>query len=219
MNTLASHNKKRRPALGNSHPQGAQFAYDGGHAPNALRSLGGAGHTAARSRQAMFVERFVILNTVGGECGDDFVHLRSDPWLAEFIAQELPSQDVARKFLNAFHEDGKIEEAQQRRLPDEIAYIPEENRALAGLGRVNRDLIHCLRGRCADQKIATVDPDATIIDCGKPETDVDCEDRVELDYKFFYTCNLSSKTEFPRKNGAFDGDFKVAACEVHRARL
>ena len=141
------------------------------------------------------------------------MHLRSDPWLAEFIAQELPSQDVARKFLNAFHEDGKIEEAQQRRLPDEIAYIPEENRALAGLGRVNRDLIHCLRGRCADQKIATVDPDATIIECGKPETDVDCEDRVELDYKFFYTCNLSSKTEFPRKNGAFDGDFKVAACE------
>ena len=65
---------------------------------------------------------------------DDFAHLRSDPWLAEFIAQELPSPDVARKFLNAFHDDGKIEEAQQRRLPDEITYIPEENRALAGQG-------------------------------------------------------------------------------------
>jgi len=37
-------------------------------------------------------------------------------------------------FLNAFHEEEKIEEAQQRRLPDTTAYIPEENRALEGLG-------------------------------------------------------------------------------------
>ena len=43
-------------------------------------------------------------------------------------------------FLNAFHEEEKIEEAQQRRLPDAVAYIPEENRALEGLGQVNRDL-------------------------------------------------------------------------------
>jgi hypothetical protein len=100
---------------------------------------------------------------------DDFAHLRSDPGLAELIGHEMPSPEVARKFLHAFHEEEKIEEAQQRRLPDEIAYIPEENRALEGLGRNNRDLIHRLGERCVDQKIATVDQDATIIESRKRE--------------------------------------------------
>jgi len=71
--------------------------------------------------------------------------------------------------LNAFHEEEKIEEAQQRRLPDTTAYIPEENRALEGLGRVNRDLLQRLGERCADQKIFTVDQDATIIESRKRE--------------------------------------------------
>lgn len=37
--------------------------------------------------------------------------------------------------------------------------------------------------------------------------------RTELDYIYFYTCNLSLKTEFLRRNGTFDEDFKVAAYE------
>ncbi len=35
----------------------------------------------------------------------------------------------------------------------------------------------------------------------------------ELDCRFFYTCNLSLKTGFLRKNGLFDEDFKSAAWE------
>ena len=38
-----------------------------------------------------------------------------------------------------------------------------------GLGRVNRDLIQRLGERCADQKIFTVDQDATIIESRKRE--------------------------------------------------
>jgi len=94
--------------------------------------------------EATFVESFVILNAAGGECVDDFAHLRSDAGLAELVGHELPSPEAARKFLNAFHEEEKIAEAQQRRLPDAVAYIPEENRALEGLGRVNRDLLQRL---------------------------------------------------------------------------
>jgi glycosyltransferase involved in cell wall biosynthesis len=37
--------------------------------------------------------------------------------------------------------------------------------------------------------------------------------RTELDYADFYTCNLSLKTAFLRRNGVFDEDFKVAAYE------
>jgi hypothetical protein len=119
--------------------------------------------------EATFVESFVLLNAVGGECVDDFAPLREDPGLAELIGHELPSPEAARKFLNAFHEEKKIQEAQQRRLPEQIAYIPEENRALEGLGRVNQDLVQRFGERCPDQKIATVDQDATIIESHKRE--------------------------------------------------
>lgn len=39
------------------------------------------------------------------------------------------------------------------------------------------------------------------------------EGRTEVEYRYFYTCNLSVKKEFLRNNGTFDEDFKVAAYE------
>ena len=119
--------------------------------------------------EATFVESFVILNDAGGECVDDFGRLRQDPGLAEMIGHELPSPAAALQFLYAFHEDEKIEEAKQRRLPGEIAYIPEETPPLEGLGRVNRDLVHRFGERCPDQRIATVDQDATLIESHKQQ--------------------------------------------------
>lgn len=113
--------------------------------------------------EATMVESFVVLNAVGGECCDDFERLREDPGLSELIGHGAPSPAVARKFLNQFHEEEKIEEAKGRRTGDEIAYIPEENEPLEGLGLVNRALVQELGRRCPDQRIATVDQDATII--------------------------------------------------------
>jgi hypothetical protein len=71
--------------------------------------------------------------------------------------------------LQAFHQEEKIEQAQQRRLPEQIAYIPEETPALEGLGRVNRDLVQHFGERVPDQRLATVDQDATIIESHKRE--------------------------------------------------
>jgi Transposase DDE domain group 1 len=116
-----------------------------------------------------FVESFVILNAAGGECVDDFERLRQDPGLEEMIGHELPSPTAARQFLNAFHEEEKIEEAQQRRLPGQVAYIPEETWPLKGLGRVNQDLVQRFGERCPQQRIATVDQDATIIESRKQQ--------------------------------------------------
>jgi len=117
--------------------------------------------------EATMVESFVVLNAVGGECCDDFERLREDPGLSELIGHEVPSPAVARKFLNQFHEEEKIEEAKRRRTGDQIAYIPEENEPLEGLGWVNRALVQELGRRCPDQRIATVDQDATIIESRK----------------------------------------------------
>ncbi len=119
--------------------------------------------------EATFVESFVILNAAGGECVDDFGRLREDPGLAEMIGHELPSPSAALQFLYAFHEDEKIEEAKQQRLPEQVAYIPEETPPLVGLGQVNRDLVQRFGPRCPQQRIATVDQDATIIESHKQQ--------------------------------------------------
>ena len=144
----------------------------------AFRSLGLPAlvkeHVRIKERQrgydeATLVESFVILNAVGGECIDDFVRLREDAGLSEMVGHQMPSPSVARKFLYEFHEEAKIEEAKQRRAPEQIAYIPEETEALVGLGLVNRELVRELGRRCPDQRIATVDQDATIIESRKQE--------------------------------------------------
>jgi hypothetical protein len=119
--------------------------------------------------EATFVECFVILNAAGGESPEDFERLRQDPGLPAMIGHELPSPRAALEFLYGFHEEEKIAEAQQRRLPGEIAYIPDETPPLEGLGQVNRDLVQRFGERCPDQRIATVDQDATIIESRKRE--------------------------------------------------
>ena len=83
--------------------------------------------------------------------------------MSEMIGHGVPSPAVARKFLHQFHDEAKIEAAKQRRRGDELAYIPEENVSLQGLGLVNRALVQELGRRCPEQRIATVDQDATII--------------------------------------------------------
>jgi hypothetical protein len=137
----------------------------------AYRSLGVPGsvmrNVQVKERQRGYdeselVESFVILNAVGGDCLSDFDRLGEDEGLPELIGHEVPSESVARKFLYAFHDEEKIRAAEQGCGPEEKAYIPEENEALKGLGRVNRELIGEIGRRCPNQKIGTVDQDASI---------------------------------------------------------
>src|SRR2546422_11106106 len=62
--------------------------------------------------EATFIESFVILNAVGGECLEDFEQLRADPGLAGVVGHGMPSPEAGRNFLYAFHEDAKIGKAQ-----------------------------------------------------------------------------------------------------------
>ncbi len=119
--------------------------------------------------EATMVESFVVLNAVGGDRVDDFQHLRDDAGLKEMLGHEVPSPDAARQFLNQFHSEEKLEQARDGRKPEQIAFIPEEADALAGLGEVNRELVRELGRRCPEQCIATVDQDATIIESHKQQ--------------------------------------------------
>jgi hypothetical protein len=144
----------------------------------AFRSLGLPGSVQRQVRikqrqrgydEATMVESFVILNAAGGECLADFDRLREDGGLAELLGHAIPSPEAARNFLYEFHAQAKIAEAKQPLSLGQVAYMPGENEALQGWAQVNRDLIQVLGARCADQKIATVDQDATIIESRKRE--------------------------------------------------
>ena len=119
--------------------------------------------------EATLVESFIILNATGADKLDDFDHLREDEGLQELIGHKLPSSSVARQFLYAFHAEEKIEEAKKRRAPGETAYIPEESERLIGLGKVNQELVIEFGSRVPEEKIATVDQDATIMESRKKE--------------------------------------------------
>src|SRR3989475_7495639 len=119
--------------------------------------------------EATYVESFLVLNAAGGDCLEDFDQLRADAGLSELLGHAVPSAEAARKFLYQFHDGEKIEQAQQALADERVSYIPEENPALQGLAQVNQDVVRELGRRCAEQKIATLDVDATIIESWKRE--------------------------------------------------
>src|SRR5215510_15068079 len=138
--------------------------------PEAIRE-----HVRIKERQrgydeSTFVESFVVLNAAGGECLEDFGRLREDAGLAQMLGHEIPSPEAARKFLYEFHDEGKVQESrEQMKLSEDLSAIPEESAALRGLAESNREFIAEFGRRCSDQKIATVDLDATIIESHKRE--------------------------------------------------
>ena len=119
--------------------------------------------------EASYVESFVVLNAAGGDCLEDFEPLRQDQALAELIGHKLPSPEAARKFLYQFHDDSKMEQAQQQLPEGQVSYIPAESQALRCLGHVNEDLIGELGRRCGQERIATIDLDSTVIESWKQE--------------------------------------------------
>ena len=119
-----------RSERGHRVQQGLGFDYDEGHGEQGLTALAGMPvllqafrsldlprsvrrNVSLKQRQrgldeAGYVESFLILNAAGGECLDDFAHLRQDG-VQELIGHDLPSPESARRFLNQFHDDSLIE--------------------------------------------------------------------------------------------------------------
>lgn len=119
--------------------------------------------------EATYVESFLVLNAAGGDCLEDFDCLREDRGLAGMLGHEVPSPEAARKFLYQFHDPEKIEQAQRELAAGEASYVPEEGAALRGLAQVNQDVVRELARRCAGERIATIDMDATVIESWKRE--------------------------------------------------
>lgn len=129
-------------------------------------------HLKQRQRgfdEATYVESFLVLNALGGDCLEDFDRLREDAGLKEMLGHELPSPEAARKFLYQFHDEQEVERAQTELAVGQVSYIPAESQALRGLAAVNHGLVREIGSRCPHQRIATVDLDGTVIESFKRE--------------------------------------------------
>jgi len=114
------------------------------------------------------IEALVLLLAAGGDCFDDIAVLQADGGLRRLLGRRFPSADRLRHFLYAFHDERLLAAAQAQRPPKTVAYIPAENAALQGLGRVTTALVHrvAAQGRSTQ---ATLDHDATIQESHKRE--------------------------------------------------
>src|SRR3972149_4857850 len=79
--------------------------------------------------QGQMVEALVILSALGGECLDDFTHLRGDAGLAMMLGYTLPAAPTARQWLDRFHEEALLADR-----PGQGSFIPAESRGLAAPG-------------------------------------------------------------------------------------
>lgn len=114
--------------------------------------------------QGDMVEAFVILSALGGECIDDFTHLRRDEGLATMLGYTLPAAPTARQWLDRFHEEALLAER-----PLQGSFIPPESRWLAALAAV-RD--HCVRTYVSAVQPGpevTLDVDAHVVESSKAE--------------------------------------------------
>ena len=122
--------------------------------------------------EATYMESFLVLNAVGGDGLEDFDRLREDAGLGEMLGHPIPRAEAARKFLYPFHDEAKIAAAQQALPVGRGSYIPEESAPRQGRGEVNREVVQEWGRRCAGEKIATIDLDATVIESWKREAKV-----------------------------------------------
>jgi len=112
--------------------------------------------------QGQVVESFVLLSALGGECLDDFEHLRRDQGLAALTGYTLPAAPTARQWLDRFHEPGLLADR-----PVQGAFIPLESAGVAGLREV---LVTAVRAFVATVPVAseaTLDVDAHLVESSK----------------------------------------------------
>jgi hypothetical protein len=124
------------------------------HLP-AKRSTKGLGH-------GQMTEAFVLLSALGGECLDDFEHLRRDMGLAALTGYTLPAAATARQWLDRFHEPDLVAER-----PAQGAFMPMESTGLAGLRAVLVQSVRAFVGAVPVGDEVTLDVDAHLVESSK----------------------------------------------------
>jgi hypothetical protein len=112
--------------------------------------------------QGQFVEAFVLLSALGGDCLDDFDGLRRDRGLAALLGYDLPAASTARQWLDRFHDETALAGR-----PAQGSFIPAESAALAGLGAVVHQTVRAYVAAVQPERAVTLDVDAHLVESSK----------------------------------------------------
>jgi DDE family transposase len=121
-----------------------------------------AKRSAKGLRPGQFVEAFVLLSALGGDCLDDFEGLRRDRGLAALLGYDLPAASTARQWLDRFHDEQALAER-----PKQGSFIPPESPALAGLRAVVQHTARAYVVAVQPGRAVTLDVDAHLVESSK----------------------------------------------------
>ena len=114
-------------------------------------------------RHGEFTESFIVLSALGGECLDDFDHLRRDRGLAALLGYDLPAASTARQWLDrSFHELAAVAGR-----PTQGSFIPPESAGLAGLRAVVQHSVRTYVAAVQPGPDVTLDVDAHLVESSK----------------------------------------------------
>lgn len=138
-------------------------------------------------RDSQVITSLVLLNLAGGEAVDDLRILEKDEGFCRVLRRaetygmrrrerrcmerrwrkerqrSVPSPSAVFRYLAGFHDEGEEDRRQAH-----TAFIPASNEALAGLRKVNSELVAFVQSR-STQREATLDMDACLVETGKQE--------------------------------------------------
>lgn len=112
--------------------------------------------------QGQFVESFVLLSALGGDCLDDFDGLRRDRGMAALLGYDLPAASTARQWLDRFHDPDVV-----KGRPRQGSFIPPESAGLAGLRAVVQHSVRTYVSAVQPGPEVTLDVDAHLVESSK----------------------------------------------------
>jgi len=113
------------------------------------------------------VECVVVGSALGMECLEDIERLRQDQGLSAMLGYQPPAPETARQWLDRFHEEALVADR-----PQQGAFLPLESSGLAGLGEVDRRVVHAYVEAVQPESAVTLDVDAHLVETTKAEAKV-----------------------------------------------
>jgi hypothetical protein len=114
------------------------------------------------------VEAIVLACLAGCQRVSDIDGFCADEAVSKMLGYKVPGSRTVRDFLEAFHSEQKVIEAQQRAVKrKQTAYIPDTTPLQDGLLRILGGSARATAAKGSSVSMGTIDMDATIIECRK----------------------------------------------------
>jgi hypothetical protein len=119
-------------------------------------------------RPGQMVEAFSVLSALGGECLDDFAHLRADEGLRAILGYQMPAPTTAGQWLHKAHEAALVERAKEEAAQQGfLSFIPGESAYLRALGEGSKRVVDAyVKGEAPGAEV-TLDVDAHVVESAK----------------------------------------------------